>query len=60
MRRWDSYMVPFPFAKFYVHIGKPIMAQRKSDEGELLEQVSEALHAARTRAQIMAGVEPWR
>lgn len=60
MKRWDNYMVPFPFAQIHVHIGKPILATRKTDEAELLVQISEALHAARTRAQIMAGVAPWR
>ncbi|MCA9996830.1 MAG: hypothetical protein KDE56_13815 [Anaerolineales bacterium] len=60
MKRWDSYFVPFPFAHFHIHIGTPIFVDRKSDDAETLQQVTEALHAARTRAQIMAGVEPWR
>lgn len=58
--RWDHYQVPVPLGRLHVTIGAPIFAARKSDDRELTEAVSAALHKARTRAQVMAGVQPWR
>lgn len=60
VRRWDSYQVPFPFAKINVVIGKPIFIEPNTPNEALLPRVSNALHLARHRAQILAGVRPWR
>lgn len=58
--RWDHYQVPVPFGRLHVTIGKPIYATRKSDDGALQETLSAALHETRTRAQVLAGIKPWR
>jgi lysophospholipid acyltransferase (LPLAT)-like uncharacterized protein len=58
--RWDHYQVPVPLGRLHVTIGEPIYASRKSDEESLTETISAALHTARTRAQILAGVRAWR
>lgn len=58
--RWDHYQVPAPFGRLHVTIGAPIFATRRSHEETLTEALSTALHKARTRAQVMAGVRPWR
>ena len=59
MRRWDRYLVPFPFARIHMVFEKPIMVSKKMDRDALLEQVTTAMHRARTAAQISAGIEPW-
>jgi hypothetical protein len=43
-----------------VVLGPPLFAGRRADEGALLGEIAEALHAARARAQVLAGVRPWR
>jgi lysophospholipid acyltransferase (LPLAT)-like uncharacterized protein len=58
--RWDHYQVPVPLGRLHVTIGEPIYASRKSDEQGLTGTISAALHKARTRAQVLAGVRPWR
>jgi lysophospholipid acyltransferase (LPLAT)-like uncharacterized protein len=58
--RWDRYLVPLPFARIHVAIGPPIYAERRMDQDDLLRQISDALHKTRTRAQVLAGVRPWR
>ncbi len=60
MRRWDRYMIPFPFAKMNMAIGEPIMAEPKMEEQMLLDTIAERLDATRTRAQEMSGITPWR
>lgn len=59
-QRWDHYIVPFPFARAQMVIGDPILANKRDDDALLMEQVTTALHSARTRAQEMAGIQPWR
>jgi lysophospholipid acyltransferase (LPLAT)-like uncharacterized protein len=60
LRRWDRYQVPVPFGRLHVTIGSPILATRKSDDDALTAALSAALHQARTRAQVLAGIRPWR
>lgn len=60
MRRWDRYIYPFPFAKFYVSIGEPIYPERKQPTDEFLGQITEANHVQRMKAMEMAGVTPTR
>lgn len=60
VRRWDSYQVPLPFAKINVVIGKPIFVEPSNNNEALLNRISQALHLVRYRAQVLAGVRPWR
>ena len=59
-KRWDHYMVPYPFAQVHMVFGQPIPVNKKDDDDTLLAQITEALHTARTRAQALAGITPWR
>ena len=58
MKRWDSYAIPFPFARFHASIGEPICVDKDTNEGWLREGITASLDARRTRAQIMAGIKP--
>ena len=60
IKRWDNYLLPFPFARIHVVLGQPLYAEREDDQERLLTAISAALHKARTRAQILAGARPWR
>ena len=60
LNRWDRYLVPFPFAHIHVALGQPLLVDRGTDESELEERITDALHQARARAQVMAGIRPWR
>jgi lysophospholipid acyltransferase (LPLAT)-like uncharacterized protein len=59
-KRWDRYLVPYPFARIYMVFGKPIPANKDDDSSALLAQITAALNAARARAQELAGITPWR
>jgi lysophospholipid acyltransferase (LPLAT)-like uncharacterized protein len=58
LRRWDRYQVPVPFGRLHVTIGEPIYASRRDDDQELAGRISAALHKARFRAQVLAGIRP--
>ncbi len=60
LKRWDRYLLPLPFSRFHIAIGAPIAVERSDDQERLLLQVQAALHQVRTRAQVLAGVRPWR
>lgn len=60
LNRWDRYLVPYPFARIHVAVGPPIFARRKDDDEALTAQIAAALHQSRHRAQVLAGVRPWR
>ena len=60
MKRWDRYLVPLPFSRFSVVVGKPIPVSRKTPEETLRNEIPAALHAVRDRAMVLAGVSPWR
>lgn len=59
LKRWDRYMVPVPFGALHVTIGEPLYASRRDDDEELAQILSAALHRARTRAQVLAGIRPF-
>lgn len=54
LRRWDRYLVPFPFARFHVVFGPPILAEPKMNADTLLARVARELDVVRTRAQSLA------
>lgn len=60
LRRWDRYLLPLPFANVHVTIGAPFEVEAHEDKEELLRRISNSLHQVRARAQILAGVRPWR
>lgn len=60
LRRWDRYLLPFPFARFHVVLGAPIEVEEDADQDLLLDEISRRLHKVRSRAQLLAGVQPWR
>ena len=60
LNRWDHYMIPYPFARFYMSVGELIMVERKADEATLKQTITQRLHETRARAQVMAGIRPWR
>lgn len=60
LRRWDRYLLPLPFARCQIVFGAPLLVDLEDDQDLLLERIGEALHAVRTRAQVRAGVRPWR
>ncbi len=56
LKRWDKYQVPLPFSRMQMVIGTPILPDRKSDDAELLTEISDALTAARQRARQLSGI----
>ncbi|MFW5940255.1 MAG: lysophospholipid acyltransferase family protein [Chloroflexota bacterium] len=60
MERWDRYLLPLPFARYSIVIGQSLTAQPDGDQHQLLAQISSSLHEVRARAQVLAGVRPWR
>jgi lysophospholipid acyltransferase (LPLAT)-like uncharacterized protein len=59
-KRWDHYLIPYPFARIQIVFGRPILVNKSDHSPELLAQVTEALYEARARAQALAGITPWR
>jgi lysophospholipid acyltransferase (LPLAT)-like uncharacterized protein len=60
LNRWDRYLVPLPFARINMVFGRPLLIDETMESAAVLVKVSEALHQVRTRAQVLAGVRPWR
>jgi len=60
LSRWDRYLLPFPFARYHVVLGRPLEVERNANQDVLLQQISTALHQVRTRAQVLSGIRPWR
>lgn len=58
--RWDHYLVPFPFAQIHVVLGQPVLVDSEADEEVLENRIVQELHRVRSRAQVLAGVRPWR
>ena len=56
MKRWDRYLIPFPFGRMHFVFGEPIYVDRKTKEEALELQLIEALHGARNRAMSLTGV----
>lgn len=52
LKRWDRYLVPFPFARLRLVFGKPILVNKKASDEDVLAQITNALNvvynAART------------
>lgn len=59
LQRWDRYLIPLPFAKIHVVFGEPVPIDKKMSQEEADELIDQALHKARTQAQIVAGSKPW-
>jgi lysophospholipid acyltransferase (LPLAT)-like uncharacterized protein len=59
LRRWDRYLVAFPFARLHVAIGEPLYIDETMAEADVLGRVAEANNAIRTRAQLLAGTKLW-
>jgi lysophospholipid acyltransferase (LPLAT)-like uncharacterized protein len=59
MRRWDRYLVAWPFARMVAVFGPPILAERRSDDQTLRDQIAEAMTKVRYRAQQLAGDTRW-
>lgn len=57
--RWDNYQIPLPFSTMHVEFGEPIVVEKGEDEPQLLQKISDALSAARYRAQERARVRRW-
>jgi len=55
MRRWDRYLVPYPFGDIHLVLGAPIDVGRATLEPELNAQLADALHRARHRAMTLSG-----
>lgn len=43
LRRWDSYLVPFPFARLRLVFGEPIFVKRRDKDDEVTEKIVGAL-----------------
>ncbi len=54
--RWDKYQVPLPFSGMQMIIGTPILPDKKSDDTELLSEISSALTATRQRARQLSNI----
>jgi lysophospholipid acyltransferase (LPLAT)-like uncharacterized protein len=59
LHRWDRYLVAFPFARMVAVFGAPILAERRSDDQTLQDQITAAMSRVRYRAQQLAGESPW-
>ncbi|MEM7334590.1 MAG: hypothetical protein AAF490_21110 [Chloroflexota bacterium] len=59
LNRWDKYQLPLPFSKIHFHLGKPLVANRKDDEADLLKKITNALSDIRYQAQDGLNVARW-
>jgi lysophospholipid acyltransferase (LPLAT)-like uncharacterized protein len=56
---WDSYMIPFPFARAAFVIGEPIFVDPDADDAakeRVAEQLETAINVCEARAESLAGV----
>jgi lysophospholipid acyltransferase (LPLAT)-like uncharacterized protein len=58
LRRWDRYLVPFPFARIHVVFGKPLRVPPDEDKETLLARLTKAMNDASLDAQLSAGIRP--
>jgi lysophospholipid acyltransferase (LPLAT)-like uncharacterized protein len=56
LKRWDRYLIPYPFARTHLVLDPPIFAQNNTPTENLLETITQALHVVRNRARGLAGV----
>jgi hypothetical protein len=54
-KRWDSYLIPGPFARIHVVFGAPILAEADMPTESLLDRITNALHQAMNQARTAAG-----
>ncbi len=53
-RRWDHYLVPYPFAHIQVVVGEPILPDEYQTDEQFLQRLSPILHAVRAEAIALA------
>lgn len=51
LRRWDSYLIPFPFARLRLVFGEPIFVQRRDKDEAVTEKIVGALTAVYQQAR---------
>lgn len=51
LRRWDTYVVPYPFARISLVIGAPVVAPAKGPYEAITEPLTDALHRATAQAR---------
>jgi lysophospholipid acyltransferase (LPLAT)-like uncharacterized protein len=54
MKRWDKYLIPFPFGRLVMVFGQPIMADKKDDDADLLARISASMTAVYDQARTMS------
>jgi len=50
LRRWDKYLVPFPFARLHLVFGEPIFVNKRDKDEAITEKISGALTAVYEQA----------
>jgi len=55
-KRWDGYLIPYPFARIHVAFDPPIFAKRNAPTDDFLAQITEALQAISQKARQSAGI----
>ncbi len=51
LRRWDTYVVPYPFARISLVIGEPLAVPAKAPYETITEPLTDALHRATAQAR---------
>lgn len=51
LRRWDHYLVPYPFAKLRLVFGEPIFVKRRDKDEVVTEKIAAALTAVHKKAR---------
>ncbi len=51
LRRWDHYLVPFPFARLHLVFGEPIFINKRDKEEEVTEKIVGAITAVYHQAR---------
>ncbi|WP_420642103.1 lysophospholipid acyltransferase family protein [Candidatus Leptofilum sp.] len=51
LRRWDNYLIPFPFARLRLVFGEPIFVSRRDKDDAVTEQIAAALTAVYQQAR---------
>lgn len=52
LNRWDSYVIPYPFSRVSIHIGKPMSIERDQDDLKAMdERLTDMLHRVTAQAE---------
>jgi lysophospholipid acyltransferase (LPLAT)-like uncharacterized protein len=51
LRRWDKYLVPFPFARLHLVFGEPLFVNKREKDTIVTEKISRALTAVYQQAR---------